>query len=186
MNELALLEEVSGFRQLFETLPKLSEYGRRLGIMDDHLAICLCRFYAIWHACQIHKCLSSLFDRAITLNQDLEKDCLDSAEMLPNHGVVKQAAHNLLLAVTSGDKLAIHSALRDMGVFALCPPSEAVFPAMENVTSRVNGPAQQVFVVELALFASEVGDYERAHAYIHQAHTFGLSSRELYNVCVIE
>ena len=184
MNEPDLHEEVSGFKQLIEALPKLLEYGGKLGLTDDHVAVCLCKFYAIWSACQIRKCLTSLGDLEIASNE--AEIGLDSGEMLPNHETVQRAAHDLLLAVASRDKPTTKAALRDMGVLALCPTPGEVFAAMESVASRVNGPAQQVFLVDLALFAVEVGEYLRARKYIQQARAFDPSSRELYNVCVIE
>jgi hypothetical protein len=186
MFKLDLHEEVSGFQQLFKTLLKLLEYSRKLGITDDHLTICLCKFYAIWNACQIQKCLMSLGDLETASSEDEDEICLDSGEMLPDHETVQQSAQDLLLAASSRDKAATKVALRDMGVLALCPTPEEVFPAMENVASRVNGPAQQVFLVDLSLFAAESGDYQRAHKYIQQARSFHPSSRELYNICVIE
>jgi hypothetical protein len=40
--------------------------------------------------------------------------------------------------------------------------------------------------VDLSLFAAKVGDIRRAGEYVRQARRFSLSSRELYNTCIIE
>jgi tetratricopeptide (TPR) repeat protein len=73
-----------------------------------------------------------------------------------------------------------------MEVLSFCPMPELVFSKMELLTSRVSGTAQQVFWVDLSLFAASVLDYQRAAKYVEQARAFKPSSRELYNICVVE
>jgi len=178
MNELDLHEEVSGFKQLFMTLEKLLEYRIKLRMADDQMAVDLCQFYGTWSACRIRRCLGPGFDFPIELDREENENPPSPRGLLPGYEIVQKAARDLLLAITAEDKHAVFEALKQMGVLSFCPTPEEVFSKMELLTSRVSGMAQQVFWVELSLFAASVLDY--------QARAFQPSSRELYNICVVE
>jgi tetratricopeptide (TPR) repeat protein len=186
MNRLDLQKEVSGFTQLFKTFESLLEYRRKLCLADDQLAIDLCEFYAIWGACQISKCFGLTCDFDSVSSRQEKEESLGLTEVLPKYEAIHKAAQDLHLAIAAEDKAAISNALVQLKVFSFCPIPDQVFSRMENVASRVRGRAQQVFWVDLSLFAAGVGDYQLAHKYIQQARAFDPSSRELYNICVIE
>src|SRR6185437_2955202 len=186
MSRLELQDEVSGFTQLFKMFESLLGYRRKLGLADDQLAIDLCELYAIWGAYRISRCIGLTYDFDTVPSRKENEKSLGITEALPKYEAVRKAAQDLLLAVAAEDKAATSGALIQLGVFSFCPMPEQVFPRMENVALRVSGRAQQVFWVDLSLFAAEVGDYQRAHKYIQLARVFDPSSRELYNICVIE
>jgi tetratricopeptide (TPR) repeat protein len=186
MKKLELQREVSEFKQLFKTFESLLERRRRLCMANDQMAIRLCEFYAIWSACQIRRCIGSTWDFETVPSHEENEASMDFGEKFRKPETVHKAAQDLLAAVASEDKAAIPGALKEMGVIALCPAPEQVFSRMEDVTSRVTGLAQQVFLVDLALLAAGVGDFLRAGEYIQQARAFDPSSRELYNIHAIE
>jgi tetratricopeptide (TPR) repeat protein len=184
MNKLELQKEVSEFTELFKTFELLLERRRKLCMADDQMAIGLCEFYATWSACQISRSVGSACDFEIDHEENETRP--HSGEVFPKAENVHKAAQDLLAAVESADWAAVSGALKEMGVLALCPAPEQVFSRMEDVTSRASERAQQVLLVDLAFFAVGVGDYRRAAEYIQQARTFDPSSRELYNICVVE
>jgi len=73
-----------------------------------------------------------------------------------------------------------------MGVTALCPVMSEQLARIELVARSVPGRAQLVLLVELSLFAAEIGDYARASEYVSEARALGPSGYELYNVCTVE
>ena len=186
MDKFELQKEISGFTGLFKTLELLLELRWRLGMADDHLALDLCEFYATWEACQIRRIIGPTYDVERVPSCGMNGSSFDFRAKLPKHDTVQKAAQDLLIAVSSEDEAAVSSALREMGVFSFCPAPEHVFPKMEKIASRVSTRARQVFLVDLSLFAARVADLQRAREYVHQARTFDPSSRELYNICVIE
>jgi hypothetical protein len=152
-------------------------------MLDDHIAIALCEFYALWGAYKVSECIGSICDFGPVPENE---ESLGRREVLPKSEAVNTAAQNLLLAISAKDQVSISGALQQLGLFPLCPMPEQVFPKMESVALHVTGRAQQLFWVDLSLFAAGVGDYQRARMYIQQTRTFDLSSRELYNVCLVE
>jgi len=105
---------------------------------------------------------------------------------LPKSDEARVPARKLFPAVASGDKAAILSSLEGMGVLALCPTPEQHFSGMERIVGRVIGRAKLVFLVELSLFAAELGDYERATKYASEAHNFQPVAWQLYSLSMIE
>jgi hypothetical protein len=57
---------------------------------------------------------------------------------------------------------------------------------MERLAGQVSGRPRLVFLVELALFAVELGDFDAARRYVTEAWGFDPSAWELYNLCVLE
>jgi hypothetical protein len=155
-------------------------------MLDDHLAIALCEFYALWGAYKVSECIRSICDFGPVPCCEENEESLGRREVLPKYEAVNRAAQNLLLAISAKDQVSISGALEQLGVSSLCLVPEQVFSKMEHVALHVTGRAQQLFWVDLSLFAAEAGDYQRARLYIQQTRTFDLSSRELYNVCVVE
>jgi tetratricopeptide (TPR) repeat protein len=176
--EHGLRQAVLNYVEIFKSYELLVEYRKKLCIADDHMATALCELYAIGGARRVRECLNS------TCEPRTDSDGARNA--LPKHETVRTAAHDLLLAVASNDEAAISGALEAMGVFSFCPSPEQAFSTLEGVVSHVSGPAQQVFLTDLVLSAAHVGDFQRAGKYIQQARTFEPSSRELYDICVVE
>jgi len=174
------------FGALFETYESLLEYRNRLGMVDDHLAIALCEFYSLFGAYKIGKCIRSICDFGPVSCYEENRESVGLREALPKYEAVNRAVQNLLLAINTEDRASISGALEQLGMLSLCLMPEQIFSKMEQVALHVMGRAQQLFWVDLSLFATGVGDYQRARMYIQQARIFELSSRELYNVYVIE
>ena len=186
MNELDLKKEVSRFRQLFKAFESLLGYRKRLGMADDQLAIDLCEFYAIWTAYKIGRCMGSTLNLETSPGHNEDENSLGFREIMPIYETIDRAAQDLLFAIAAKEKAAALGALKEMRVLSFCPMPGQVFSRMEDVASRARGRPQQVFLVDLAIFAAEVGEYQRARKYIQQARSFDPSSRELYNIYVIE
>lgn len=107
-------------------------------------------------------------------------------ESLPKLNSVRSAKETLVAAVASSNGPAIVSALEEMGVFALCPIPNEQLSRMEQVAALVSGRARLVFLVELTLFAVELGDLNSARKYVTEAWSYDPSAWELYIVCVAE
>ncbi len=186
MNECEIRKAVLEYGALFSVHESLLERRKQLGMVDDHLAIALCEFYALWGAYKVSECIRSICDFGPVPCYEENEESPGRREVLPKYEAVNTAAQNLLLAISAKDQASISGALEQLGVFSLCPMPEQVFSKMENVALHVTSRAQQLFWVDLSLFAAGVGDYQRARMYIQQIRTFDLSSRELYNVCLVE
>jgi hypothetical protein len=186
MMESGLRQELENFSGLFKTFELLLSYRRRLNMADDHLATALCNLYAVWSACEIRGYIGSIGGLETASIQEGNEKSSETNVVLPQYETLKRFTQDLLDAVAIRDKIAVSAALKEMGIFALCPAPEQLFSRMESATSRINGRAQQVFLVELSLFAVKVGDYERARTYIQHVRTFEPSSRELYDICVLD
>ena len=185
MDETRLYDELSKFAELFKAYEALLGYAKRLCMSNDRLAGALCEFYATWGASKIIVGIGStiVFDLALCRKNG---DRFPAIETLPNYGTVQTAAQNAVTASVLKDNTALVDALNEMDVFAFCPTLEQVFPRMEQIASRVRGKARQVFLVDLSLYATEVGDFERAERYIQEARTFHPTSRELYHLLMVE
>jgi hypothetical protein len=112
-------------------------------------------------------------------------DYLEQAS-LPGLAAVRSATQKLVAAVGSDNGAATVSALEGMGVFALCPIPDEQLSRMERLAGFVSGRARLIFLVELSLFAVELGDFDAASKYVTQAWAFDPSAWELYNLCVLE
>src|SRR5205814_1659748 len=100
--------------------------------------------------------------------------------------VVQEAARKLFGAIASEDGIGVSNALEEMGVLVLSSGRKEQFSRLELVVGYVAGRAQIVPLVELALFATELEDHERAGRYSREARAFSPTSWELYNLCVVE
>ena len=186
MFDLDLQKEVSSFEGLFKSREKLLKISTRLHAGDNHVVFALFEFYAMMGAYQILSCIGTGNENEIASDRGEATKYLRVGEKLPTYEAVQKAARELLAAVASADKAGISSALETMGVLDLCPMLEQQLSRMEHTARGVKGRAPLVFLVELALFAAELGDYERAGKYVREARTFHPSSWELYKLCVVE
>jgi hypothetical protein len=104
----------------------------------------------------------------------------------PTFLAVGNAAQKLAFALEVNDRVSIRSSLEEMGVFVLCPFPERQLSEMERLLGPVSGRPRLVFLVELALFAIELGKMDEARRYVSDAWELNPSGWELYNACMIE
>lgn len=175
--EHELRQAIFHYGEVFKSYDYLLKLQEDFSIPDEHLATALFELYATQAARQIHECLAPT---------RRSKTIVASSGVWPKYETVQDAARDLSLAVVSKDEVSISYALEAMGVFSVCPDPEQASSTLEDIVSHVNGPAQQVFLVFLALSAARVGDFQRAGKYIEEARAFEPSSRELYDICVVD
>lgn len=111
---------------------------------------------------------------------------LGPQRQLPQHNVVQKTAAVLIAAIESDDEAGVLRVLEDMGVLDLCPASEGHFSRMEIVAASVSGGCEVIPLVELSLFAAEVGDLQRAAQYAMHARAAGPGSWETYSLCLVD
>jgi tetratricopeptide (TPR) repeat protein len=111
---------------------------------------------------------------------------IEERATLPKFDTVHSALQKLAAAVASNDRAAAKSALEEMGVFTLCPIPDAQLSRMERLAGTVSGRARLVFLVELSLFAAELGDFDTARKYVSEAWGLDPSGWELYNFSILE
>ena len=164
------------------------QYSERCGVDGDFLTCALCELFAMKYAYMIRACIGESVgtESAHVLGYEVVEDRPVGQRRLPKSGEARVPARKLFSAVASGDRAAILSSLEGMGVLALCPIRQQQFSRMERIVGRVIGRAKLVFLVELAFFAAELGDYERATKYASEAHDFKPVAWELYSLSVIE
>jgi hypothetical protein len=107
-------------------------------------------------------------------------------QSLPKPDAVRTAIPRLVAAVTSNNSAATVSALEEMGVLSLCPNPGEQLSRMERMTATVGSSARLVLLVEIALFAVELRDFDGVNRYVAEARTLSPSSWEFYNLCVLE
>jgi len=181
-----LEREVLSFEDLIKAYEKLDKIAERAFKGGSRMAHNLCELYAMISAFRIRACIGvsdEIAVRAALLETDHN---LSTQGWLPQYDSVQKAGQALLIAATQDDKAKMSSALEEMGVLALCPILEEQFPRMELVTEKVSGRARLVPILNLVLFAAEVGDYEKASRYALRSRAFDPSSWELYALCIVE
>jgi hypothetical protein len=183
MRSFQVRDVVLDYVELFESYEKLLGYRKRLCIPDDSIAIDLCEFYAVWGAYKIFECMRVFVEPGYDDISGHNKIALAPDERLSRYQAV---ARRLLASIDLNNVDTIAGALDEIRSLDLFPFLEQVFPRLEDIASHVSGLAQQVLWVDLSLFAAKVGDIRRAGEYVRQARRFSLSSRELYNTCIIE
>ncbi len=169
----------------FERLIKSSE---RPFMGDSRLTHALCVFYAMRAAFAIRAILDyDARERLLGIDSSSANYPTVLRETaLPRLDIVHNAVQTLHAAATSHDRAGTVSALRDMGVLALCPMPEQQLSRMELVAENVVGRPRLIFLVELSVFAAELEDYRRAGRYALESRALNPSSCELYNLCIVE
>ena len=187
MNEIALRRRVTSFRRLFKSFERLLKLSERASEGSDLVARTLCELYAMMTALQIRGCMDLVdgIQKGSTSWEDSQVR-LGRQEELPKFDAVEGAAQSLFSALESGDKIGMCLALDELGVFSLCPIPEQQFPKMETVAGRLIGRAQLIPLVELAHFATQIGDYQKAREYAQKALAFQPRSWELYNLSIVQ
>lgn len=105
---------------------------------------------------------------------------------MPKFQAVDSAALKLSDAIESHHHANALEALHEMGVFSLCPSPQNQFLSVERIAERVTEPSRIVFLVELSLFAIELGLLDRAGQYAKEARHLAPMAWQLYNICVVE
>jgi hypothetical protein len=101
---------------------------------------------------------------------------------LPSIDAFQNAVPRLLEAIALQDGNAAVKVLGEMGALALCPSPELMFGRLEFTVGCVIGPARLIPLVELAIVAAELGDYQRASAYVADARTLAPGAPELHDL----
>ena len=107
-------------------------------------------------------------------------------EPLPTFNAVKKATEAVVAAVASNDWPVVRDSLAAMGVFTLCPSLLDQLSRMEGLAGNVSGRARLVFLIELALFAFELGDFNATRRYVKEAWSLDPSAWEMYTLCILE
>jgi hypothetical protein len=183
--------EPSGLQRLlesFEHLLKTSEdLLKKTKKPFGTVTFALSELYAMMTAFRIRAFLG-LTDRTEIGDSDRQhtEDDAGPRRRLPTHEVVKNAVPVFISAMASRDEAAALRALEEMGVLDLCPTSEGHFSRMELVAASVSGRCHVIPLVELSLFAAEIGEYRRASQYALDARAAGPGSWEAYSLCLVD
>jgi hypothetical protein len=181
INEPELLAAVWDFERVIKSSEWLCKRGERLAYL-------LCAFYAMWSAFAI-RVRSGNCDRnkflAVSDSVPVE-DVFVGGEGLPTLDTVQNATQKFVAALRSHDGVGMWTALEVMGVPGLCPIPEEQLARTECVARCVSGRPQLIPLVELSLFAIELGDYAKARKYAVEARDFDPTSWELYNLRTAE
>jgi hypothetical protein len=186
MKRTGLQENISSYVETFKSFESLLKARKKLPVGDDHLATALCGLHAAKGAYHIRAGIRSCVDVEPGFSCNGDENIQGMLAGFPTYEAVHGAARELLSAVSSKDSVGIVHTLRKMGVLSFCPKPDPPFPSMEQFALSVSVRAQVIFLVELSLFAVDVGEYEQASRYVQRARTRNPRSLELYNVCMVE
>jgi hypothetical protein len=147
------------------------------------LAQVLREIYATKSAVRILRLARTFFSPEVLQSDPPEEECQQCpTSLVPSSDVVQRASPILLRAITSNDKSEALEALAEMRVFALSPAIGSSLGRLEFCVGCVNGRARLIPLIELALFATEVADYDRASGYFRQAHCLAPGPPELHDL----
>lgn len=180
MSERDICAAVREFGRVIKSSERLCKGGTRLA----HI---LSAFYSMRCAFSIRVLLGE-YDKgdAVTKAASLPAEGESLAHFrLPSFDAVQAAIQEFTTAETSGDGAGMSSALERMEVFGLCPIPEMQLSRMELVAGYAVGRAHLIPLVELALFAAELEDYESAGRYDQEARALDPSAWELYTLCIV-
>jgi len=166
------LAAVAAFEKVVELAEQLFQGG-------DNLARLLGVFFAMRAAFAIRCSLPIGEGDLAEMTEDVEQS-------LPTLDAVRDAKPKLVAAVTSNNSAAAKNALEEMGVLSLCPIPGEQLSRMERRTANVGNGTRLILLVELALFAVELREFDGANRYVAEARALNPSSWELYNLCVLE
>jgi hypothetical protein len=161
--------------------------GERLCQKESTLAPVIYAIFAMWCAFRIQLCLGpeQIGKIEYQLEESLE-ELLRRVTVLPSPDSMRRAARDLVSLETLNHPSAIAGALEKMGVLALCPSPPHQFDRMRLVADCMSSYTRVSALVELALFASEVENYDRASEFAAEARSFSPCESELYSICVVE
>ena len=154
-------------------------------VAGNNVSRVLRELYATKSASAVISCVAALFPAEVenASHLSVQEDQFSFHDPpLPNVVIVQSAASRLAEAIAQHDGQGAVRALREMGIFALCPSTEVLFNRLEFSVGCVVGPARVVPLVELAVMAAELGAYERAAAYVVKAHALAPGAPELHDL----
>ncbi len=178
-----LLAAVRSFERVIELSEQLCQDG-------DRVARLFGVFFAMTVAFAIRSSVAigerDLPEMAADTGADGSGSTDAQQQSVPTLNTVRAAIPRLVAAVTSSNSAATVSALEEMGVFALCPNPGEQLSRLERMTANVGSGTRLILLVELALFAVELREFDRATRYVAEALALSPSSWEFYNLCVLE
>jgi hypothetical protein len=161
---------------------------KRICKSGNSVARAFSRLYALK---TVHMILASI---ALTIKVDIDaviarshsRNVFDMQMSLPDDAVVHSLSPSLIDATMSSDGDGIFSALEKMGILALYAVPERQLGRLEIISSHLAGQPRLIFFVELAIFAAELGDLQRAGKYAIEARTLAPRASELHDLYSIE
>lgn len=147
----------------------------------------LCALFAMWCAFRIQLCFGH--ERLQEFDCGLEEspeELIRRVTMLPSLDSIRRTINYLKNSQTPNDPLAIAVALEKTGVAVLCPSPQRQLTRMHRLADCMDSYMQVPALVELALFASDIGSYDRASEFTAEARSLCPTEWELYSICVVE
>ena len=138
--------------------------------------------FAMRAAYWIRKEVSS---RAALETEPFNERLVGCAINLP-YEVIYESYRRLLLAYRSSDPVALVSALREMRIREFCPDLDGQFARMERLGQQSESHVRQIFHVELALFAFELGAESSVKKHIKEAWNLNPMGWERYILCTLQ
>lgn len=140
--------------------------------------------YARKYASAVLSCVQACYpeDLETALKLAVTEHISGPLPLLPRLDVVRNGARELIDAVAGHDGSRAVSALKDLGIFALCPSRELQFSRLEYCVGCVIGRARLIPLVELAIFAADENFLERSSVYIEEAHSLVPEAPELHDL----
>ena len=161
--------------------------GERLSQKNDTSAHVIYTMFAMWCAFKIRICLGpDQIDKFEYQLEDSPAELVRRIVLLPSPNYIKRAADDLLSLETLNHPLLVSEALAKMGVLALCPSPPHQFAKMRQVADCMSSHTRVSALVELALFASDVEDYDLASEFAAEARSFSPAECELYSIYIVE
>jgi hypothetical protein len=180
MNEFDLHRSVTEFERVIKTSEKLAERNASSGAMLPML-------FSMWCAFKIRRHFedsNSIETEETSQDAAVDIQPIDCA-ILPTFDAVRRGSQELLIMALA-DRSKIHDVLERMGISTLCPVSSHQFARMERLARSVMGRAQVIPLLDIALFAIEIGDYPRASEHAAEARRLSPSGYELYTLSIVE
>jgi hypothetical protein len=176
-----LERELRSFEEIVKLRLPRAETGRRV-------AVALRELYGIRAASRLMRCFRELCREEIgtALEVHREDDPFTLGSYLPTCGAIQNATPKLIKSIESKDWNQAVVALIEMEIPTLCCNPGQMFDRLEFVVGLTIGRARLVPLVELALFASEVGAYEKAERYVADAHSLAPEPPELHDLYTVD
>ena len=170
------------------TFEMVANKCRSLYVPDKIAALPLCEIYLTKSARLVRMCVDeqNLVEVEAGSNQDVQEEDVLRPLVMFSQSAVRSAAQKLLAAVTAEDRDGTMTALEEMGISALGLTPEQQFFRLETIAGCVTGRARLVPLIELSIFAVELGDFKRATKYAAEAHQFDPEASELHDLYTVE
>ncbi len=148
----------------------------------DDLSRALCQLWVTMSASVLLSCVESTYPQEVEAARSLSRfqSLLGARALLLNSENIARALANLLDALKSGDRAGSTKAIGETGILELCPETARLHDELETITASTLGQGRIIPLVELALFAVEAREFERATRYISEALTLYPESPELH------